>query len=423
MECMCPVYQKFYSALKNINSISIQNDFFDNVSFFDSFFNEFRSITFTLQSSIDKNKKLLKIYEDLKKEYLLSDIMKWCNNTRVDVTHKKPFQLNKIIDVDIYYIDKTRTKIHYNFDIAINDKSNKEIVKEISDILSKIETNEPEIYFTINYKFLDGKEKINIFENINEILVTMNQFLQKFEKNINNKCKNCELLKDNIKNISNSIKLKKFELQHDGVFNVKTKKIEFGSIGIISLGNSENEIIDSPRISTKANKLLKGDNIEDFYMSFVTNHLLIYLMQEKHIMPTFFIFFDDGTFTIKSFLFDNKATIYKEINNIATNVTNDKITAVFLVNEMYGYDQSNKEIMKLPYEERIKHSTIEYLSFSMITNKMQEKYYLIDTNNITDEKSLMNIISNIKEYETECIITSLDPIRMEFKKNNVESNQ
>ena len=59
----------------------------------------------------------------------------------------------------------------------------------------------------------------------------------------------------------------------------------------------------------------------------------------------------------------------------------------------------------------------------MITNKMQEKYYLIDTNKITDEKSLMNIISNIKEYETECIITSLDPIRMEFKKNNVESNQ
>lgn len=79
--------------------------------------------------------------------------------------------------------------------------------------------------------------------------------------------------------------------------------------------------------------------------------------------------------------------------------------------------------MKLPYEERIKHSTIEYLSFSMITNKMQEKYYLINTNKITDEKSLMNIISNIKEYETECIITSLDPIRMEFKKNNVESNQ
>ena len=95
MECMCPVYQKFYSALKNINSISIQNDFFDNVSFFDSFFNEFRSITFTLQSSIDKNEKLLKIYEGLKKEYLLSDIMKWCNNTRVDVTHKKPFQIGR----------------------------------------------------------------------------------------------------------------------------------------------------------------------------------------------------------------------------------------------------------------------------------------------------------------------------------------
>ena len=138
-------------------------------------------------------------------------------------------------------------------------------------------------------------------------------------------------------------------------------------------------------------------------------------------MPTFFVFFEDGTFTIKSFLFDNKATMYKQINEIANNITKEKITAVFLVNEMYGYREYNEETTKLPYEERILHSDIEYLSFSMLTNKLQEKYYSIDTNKIIDEKSLINIMSNLKEYETYCIITALNPIKLVFQKVN-ESN-
>ena len=423
MECMCPVYQKFYSALKHINSISIKNDFFDNVSSFDSFFNEFRSITFALQNSIGKDEELLKIYNDLKDRYLLNDKMKWCNNTRVEVTHKKPFQLNKVIDVDIYYIDKARTKIHHNFDIAIKDKTYAETIKEIIDVFSKIETSEPEIYFTINYIFLDGKENINIFDNINEILITMNEFLQKFETHINNKCDNCNLLKEKIRKLLHNIKFKKIELQRDGVFYVKTKNIEFGSLEFISLGNSNTGVIDNPRITVKDNILLNGDSIEDFYKSFITNHLLIYLMQEKHIMPTFFIFYDDDTFSIKSFLFDNKATIYKIINNIANDIVKEKITAVFLVNEMYGYDKNYKEVMNLPYEERIKSSNIEYLAFSMITNEIKEKNYLIDTSLITDEKSLYSIISNIEEYETESIITALEPIKIIFQKINNENNQ
>ena len=423
MECMCSVYQKFYSALKHINSISIKNDFFDNVSSFDSFFNEFRSITFALQNSIDNDEELLKVYNDLKNEYLLNDKMKWCNNTRVDVTHKKPFQLKKIIDVDIYYIDKARTKIHHNFDIAINDKSHKEIIKEIIDVFSKIETIKPEIYFTINYIFLDGKENINIFDNINEVLVTMNEFLQKFEIHINNECDNCNLLKEKIRKGLHNIKFKKIELQRDGVFDVKTKNIEFGSLEFISLGNSKTGIIDNPRVPVQGNEFLKGNSIEEYYMSFIINHLLIYLMQEKHIMPTFFIFYNDDTFSIKSFLFDNKATIYRIINNIANDVIKEKITAVFLVNEMYGYDKSYMEVMNLPYEERIKTSNIEYLVFSMITNKIKEKNYLIDTSLITDEKSLYSILSNIKEYETESIITALEPIKLIFQKINNDSNQ
>lgn len=89
---------------------------------------------------------------------------------------------------------------------------------------------------------------------------------------------------------------------------------------------------------------------------------------------------------------------------------------------MYGYKEYNEKTTKLPYEERILYSDIEYLSFSMLTNKLQEKYYLIDTNKIIDEKSLINIMSNLKEYETNRIINALNPIKLVFQNANESNN-
>ena len=66
MNCMCAIYQKFYSSLKNLDSISINNDFFDNISYFDSFFNEFRSITFALQNSFKHDETAMQNYDILK---------------------------------------------------------------------------------------------------------------------------------------------------------------------------------------------------------------------------------------------------------------------------------------------------------------------------------------------------------------------
>nr|MBP3259213.1 hypothetical protein [Bacilli bacterium] len=413
MKCMCNVYQKFYSALKNLDSISIENNFFDNVSFFDNFFNEFRSITFTLQAEIDNDKNLLNKYQTLKEKYLMNKIMKWCNNTRVDVTHKRPIQLNKVIDVDIYYIDKTSSAIHYDFDIAIDDTPQKEIEKEITKKFTEINTTAPEIYFTINYNFYDKKENINIFENINEILENMYKFLEEFCETLEINCKNCTLLKEKTTEKLNNIIAKKLELQLDGVFNTKTKKIEYGSYATIFFADSNGKVINMPRTKVNGNILLHGDNINDYFLSFIIQHVLLYVLQEKHIIPTFYIFYDNGTFTIKPFMFNNKASIYKEISLIAKSIESDKIIAVFLVNEMYGY--RNIDTMKLPYEKRIKYSNVEYLSFSMIDKDLNEKYYLIDTKNLNTEDDAQRILKNLKKYETYSIMSALLPIKISFQ--------
>lgn len=49
---MFPAYQKFYSALSNLERFCVENCFFDNVSCLDNFLSEYRNITFVLQKSI-----------------------------------------------------------------------------------------------------------------------------------------------------------------------------------------------------------------------------------------------------------------------------------------------------------------------------------------------------------------------------------
>lgn len=47
-----PAYQKFYSALSNLERFNKESNFFDNISAIDSFFTEYRNITFVIQSSL-----------------------------------------------------------------------------------------------------------------------------------------------------------------------------------------------------------------------------------------------------------------------------------------------------------------------------------------------------------------------------------
>ena len=49
-ECLLyPILQKYYNALKHLVELNTQQDLFENIAKVDSFFSEFRSITFVMQ--------------------------------------------------------------------------------------------------------------------------------------------------------------------------------------------------------------------------------------------------------------------------------------------------------------------------------------------------------------------------------------
>ena len=102
MEITLPAYQKFYSALSNLDRFRKENDFFDNISHLDTFFSEFRNITFVLQKSISNNADMKAIYVRLRNKYLINNIYKWLNEKRVEITHERPFELEKQLAITIY---------------------------------------------------------------------------------------------------------------------------------------------------------------------------------------------------------------------------------------------------------------------------------------------------------------------------------
>ena len=63
-----PALQKYYSALKSLNDFGQSGNFFADVSSLDTFFSEFRNITFVIQKGLKtiENKKIYKDNRDNK---------------------------------------------------------------------------------------------------------------------------------------------------------------------------------------------------------------------------------------------------------------------------------------------------------------------------------------------------------------------
>lgn len=109
---MYPAYQKYYSAMCNLNSFSVDNNFFDNISNLDNFFSEYRSVTLVMQKSLAHTQ-----YEKLYQEKSKGIWDKFFNEQRVKVIHTHPVEFVKKIDITVYYPNKGITVLSQNFSV------------------------------------------------------------------------------------------------------------------------------------------------------------------------------------------------------------------------------------------------------------------------------------------------------------------
>lgn len=412
MKCLCPVFQKYYNALKSINELKTNNNFFDNIASIDNFFLEFRNITFVLQKQL-KSEEEKDTYERLKLKYLNNDTMKWFVETRNEVSKESSFELKKKIIVDVYCIHSEKNIINETFTIQDEDLTSEQVKTKIEEKLSKIKTREPEIFLTIKYLFLNKSEEIDIYEMIKKGLNIIHDFVFELEKSINSDCRLCQKLKESILEKTKEFSSRRMELITDCSYNVKKNKLEFYDKADILYGTkSDNFFLDNYRMPIKENPIFpRGGNIDEVFESFIIMHILIYIEQQKHIMPTFVIIYKDMTFTIDSFFVFTKATLYRKVNEISKKILADDIIAIMSVGESLAYPIDDTNIYEKPYEERIKNATEERLVFTMIKDNIEEKTIWFDTNRIED---MMYVRSKLNKNDKSFFDLTLQPIREMF---------
>lgn len=93
-----PAYQKLYSALSSLERFRKESDFYDNISCLDTFFTEYRNVTFVIQSQL-KHTEFFEEYKKNRDRYLTDH---WFVEKRNETTKQQPFRLQKTITISVY---------------------------------------------------------------------------------------------------------------------------------------------------------------------------------------------------------------------------------------------------------------------------------------------------------------------------------
>ena len=136
-----PAYQKFYSALNSLDRFNKENSFFDNISSLDTFFSEFRNVTFVMQKSLAHTDHL-STYNTNREKYLYD--CKWFVEKRNETTKENPFPLVKQVEITAYFPDTGLRICNQKFTVD-NNVDLSTLIDQLKQLFFKI--NPIEIFF------------------------------------------------------------------------------------------------------------------------------------------------------------------------------------------------------------------------------------------------------------------------------------
>lgn len=395
-----PALHKFYSALSSLEKFGKGNDFFDNISYLDNFFSEYRNITFVLQKSI-AHTEYEGVYEKNRNEYLVSEIGKWFIEKRNEVLKQQPFNLEKRVLVTIY-TPLTSVVLQEKVFTLENDIEYSTLIQSLKSFFVKI--NPIEVFFSVEFSFFElGKNK-ELYDDFIGGINKMKGFLQAMKNDIREECKLCEQLQDKINNFNFYRVPKNFLFVDDYVYYSKKNKFEKGHRGELQLSEDPNVNIKAPLsafFKAFSNKSKEDQSIFDV---FILMHIFVF-EQQKTLMPTFMIIYENDYFEFISFISSIKTTLYRKINEISKKIEKDKIKAILFVSEMINYSGDKTklpQIINSNSKERLKYKESESLAFFMTDNKLNFGSYYFESDKIGDVKYITSVImeKNKKEIYT-----------------------
>lgn len=393
-----PAMHKFYSALSSLEKFEKGTNFFDNISYLDNFFSEYRNITFVLQKSLSKT-LFMPTYENLRDKYLVNNVGKWFLDKRNEVLKQQPFNLEKRIVISIYS-SETLLLPELVFTID-NDVGISTIVESLRARFMSF--GQLEVMFSVEFLFNEYGHNEDLFDNLILGINQMKLFLADMKKAINEDCKLCNELERKIIKMNFYQVPKDMLFVDDYVFYCKKEYFEKASRVVLRSGSGEARVpIEN------LNKIYPNG---DLFSKFELMHVVIFQMG-KSLLPTCLILYNDDTFELVTFGFSIKTTVYRKFAEISKRIEVDKIVNVLFVTEMYIYDLH--DVNNLDSLERVKHAKSEILAFYMVNNQLAIKSRAYDTDQIDDFKYIASIMhSKINEKE---LPRYMNPVLQEFKR-------
>ena len=398
-----PAYQKFYSAIRNLEQFEKEGNFFDNISSLDGFLTEYRSITFVMQKSLAHTSYINKYNELINLDILDS----WLNKQRIKSVHQHPTEFNKEIKITVYFPDFELPVGEYVCTLE-TDKPLNTVLDGIKDFFAKI--NPIEIFFSANFSFVEKDTGENFLQKISSAINAMKLFMELMEKEICENCILCEQLKAKINESKFSLLPVDFYTINDYVyFPQKNQFVKADKLALVLNGSP----IPTKSPLSGLNKV-SSDSKLSYFEKFI---LLNAKIGTTDLMPTIVSVYDDDTFSIDTYHSSIKTVTYRKLNETAKNISSGKIKEIYF---MMTYLTCEVEYLALPSCERQANATSEYLAFMMVDCSLNQKECIFDKVQLKDTKNILNHVKINLKNKLDIGANNMSPIIEAF--SNLKKN-
>lgn len=381
-DVLYPALQKYYNALSSLERFDKEKDFFDNIASIDSFFSEYRNITFVLQKSI-AHTEYKDLYVKNRDKYLSK--CKWLVDKRNETTKEHPVQLVKQIEVTAY-LPFTGIHVVTRFFSVENDVELTELLEELKGFFESIST--VEVFFTATFSFYDKTTNEDVFDRIINGIHCMESFLRAMYHGVSEKTELTQTLINRIEKIKFKSIPREIFLTDDYVFYPQKQVFERADRLELIINNGDNKHLRAPLGSLDRVAPI-AEWRDDYFKKFI---LLNVIIGTTDLMPTFMIVYSDDTFEIKSFNGSLKTTTYRKINEIAHHILIEDIKAVYFMMTYISYPIKDKHL-KMTSKERLALENEDILVFMEVEAGLRMREYCFSQEDLDNMNSVANILA------------------------------
>ena len=392
-------FQKFYSALLNLEKFNKESDFFNNISCLDNFFSEFRNITFVLQKSI-VHTEYKSLYEKYREKYLSDS--KWFVEKRNQTVKEEPFPLIKQIDISVYFANAGFCVDSRKFSVE-NDVPLTTLMHDLEEFFSRLDP--VQIFFSAKFTFYERNGDENIFLKIADGIDVMYDFLMDMYRETEDKCALCDALIQKIKSSKRYFGAGDIAFINDYVYYPQTKRFDKAQTYAMYVG--ERPLLRSPLAGFDKVRIPNSEG--DYFKKFVFMHAI---QQNTELMPTLMTVYNDQTFSLDSFTADIKTIFYRKLNETAQRILREDVKEVYF---MMVYVSVGAKYMDKPSVERMAHKEEEFLTFMKVDCDLNEEEYIFEGNLLNDPQYIIATVLRGKKTRLDFGINNMRPIIEAFQ--------